>query len=66
MRALTILLTYRPITMGRFIGEDFLGDFLISSGAHIPIMDSMIIIMDIMAGIMVATPFITDRDMAHQ
>lgn len=63
MIVLIILLTCRLIIV-RSIGEDFLLGFLISSGAHIPIMDSMIIIMDITAGITEATPSIIDQGMA--
>ena len=63
MIVLIILVTHRLIIV-RSIGEDFLLDFLISSGVHIPIMDSMIIIMDITAGIIGVTPSIGDQGLA--
>ncbi len=68
MIALIILVTHRLIIV-RSIGEDFLLDFLISSGAHIPIMDYMILIMDITVDITVdimgGTPPIIDQGLAH-
>ena len=67
MIVLIILVMHRLIIV-RSIGEDFLLDLLISSGAHIPIMDYMIIIMDIMADITAdiigATPPIIDPGLA--
>ena len=68
MMVLTIPVTHRLIIV-RSIGEDFLLDFLIFSGAHIPIMDYMILIMDITvditAGIMGDTPPIIDQGLAN-
>jgi len=65
MIALIILVTHRLIIV-RSIGEDFLLDFLISSGAHIPIMDITAgITVDITAGIIGATPPIIDQGLAH-
>ncbi len=63
MIVLIILVTHRLIIV-QSIGEDFLLDFLISSGAHIPLMDSMIIIMDITTGIIGVTPSIGDQVLA--
>lgn len=67
MIVLIIPVTYRLLIV-RSIGEDFHSDFLISSGAHIPLMDTMIIIMDIMAGITAdiigTTPPIIDPGLA--
>jgi len=65
MIALIILVTHRLIIV-RSIGEDFLLDFLISSGAHIPIMDITAgITVDITAGIMGDTPPIIDQGLAN-
>ncbi len=76
MIVLIIPVIYRLIIIRSIGGEDFHWDFLISSGAHIPIMDSIIIIMDIMAditaditagimaGIMGVTPPIIDQGLA--
>ena len=58
-----LLVTVRLFIV-RPIGEGFIWDFLISSGAHIPIMDSMTIIMDITVDIMGITPSIMDQGMA--
>ncbi len=69
MIALIIPVTHRLIIV-RSIGEDFLLDFLISSGAHIPIMDipagiTVDITVEITAGIIGATPPIIDQGLAH-
>ena len=63
MIVLIIPVTYRLIIV-RSIGEDFHWDFLISSGAHIPIMDSIIIIMEITVDIIGVTPPIIVPGMA--
>ena len=69
MITLIILVTHRLIIV-RSIGEDFLLDFLISSGAHIPIMEitagiTVDITVDITAGIIGATPPIIVQGLAH-